>query len=83
MFSQQSEKLLPLAGRAGDDFFEQESPGGIQNDGGIGEPPIHVNGAANTLKLILHPGRKSDFTTPDRLRFPGGRFSDHYIPGSL
>ena len=81
MFSEKTEKLLPFAGRAGDNLLEQKPTGRIQDDGRICEPPVHVDGAANALELVLHPRRKSDLATSDGLRLTGGRFSNDCIPG--
>ena len=49
----------------------------------VGEPPVHVDRAADALKLVLHAGRKSDVAVPDRFGFSGARFADNDVPGEF
>src|SRR5437899_2916578 len=49
----------------------------------IGEPPIHVDGAADALEFILHPGWKTDIAVANGLCFARTRFTDDGIPRKL
>ena len=80
MFAQKREKFLPLAGRTRGDLFEEQATGGIEDDGIIREPPIHVDGAAHALKVILHSGGKAHVAMPDRFGFSRGGLADDHVP---
>src|SRR4029077_9087447 len=57
---EETEKLAPLRGFAGAGIVEEHGAGGVENDAAVGEPPIHVDGAAGALEFILETGREID-----------------------
>ena len=75
------EELVPFVGGAGDDFLEHEASGGIEDDGLVGEPPVHVEGSAGALELVLEAGREADVAVADGLGFSGARLADEDVPG--
>jgi len=77
---QQLEKLAPLAGRAGVDFLEHQPPGRVEHDRVVGEPPVHVDRAADALELVLEPGRESHVAVPDGLGLAAARLADEHVP---
>ena len=77
---EQGEELLPLAGLAGLDLLEHEPAGGVEQHGGVREPPVHVDGATNPLELVLHAGRKPDVAVADGFGFTGTRLPDDHVP---
>ncbi len=74
------EELVPFVGGAGGDFFEHETAGGIENDGLVGEPPVHVEGAARTLELVLKAGGEADVAMADSFGFSGAGLADEDVP---
>ena len=50
---QRQRNSLPFVGRSRLDFLEKQPSSRVEDDGVIGEPPIHVDGAADTLEFIL------------------------------
>src|SRR5258705_2372340 len=81
VFLKEIQKLLPLTLLAGFDLLEHEAAGGIEQHGVIGEPPIHVNGAADALKLVLHPGRETDIAVTNRFGLARAGFANDHVPG--
>ena len=75
------EEFLPFVGGAGDDFLEHEAAGGIEDDGVVGEPPVHVEGAAGALELVLEAGGEADVAVADGLGFAGAGLADEDVPG--
>ena len=78
--AEQLQKLPPLAGRAGLDLLEHQPPGGVQDDGVVREPPVHVDGAAGALELVLEAGREADVAVADGLGLARPGLADEHVP---
>ena len=80
---EQSEEFLPLAGFARLDILKHQPAGGVKQNGVVGEPPVHVDGAANSLELVLHAGRETDVAVADGLSLARPGLSHDHIPRKL
>ncbi len=80
---QESEELFPFACLTGLNVLEHQTTCCVEKDCVVGEPPIHVDRSADTLKLVLHSGRKSDVAMTNRFGFTGPRLTDDNVPGQL
>src|SRR5947208_5755468 len=54
IFLQESEEFSPFACLTRFDLLKHKTPSGVEQDGVVREPPIHVDGAADALKFVLH-----------------------------
>src|SRR4051812_7901721 len=80
---EQGKKLAPLARFTGFNLLEHEPTSGIQKDRMVRKPPIHVDCAADSLKLVLHSRGETHVAVPNRLRFSRAGLSHNDIPGQL
>ena len=67
MLFQKPEELSPFARRSRFHFFKYQPAGGIQDHRIIREPPVHVDGSTDSLKLILQTRREAGLRMTDCL----------------
>ncbi len=72
-----------IRGLARPGLVENHGARSVQDNPAVGEPPIHVDGAARTLQLILEPGREIDARVTNRFGFSGAGLTDDDIPWQL
>ena len=76
----EGQEFLPFAGGPCLDVFEHQAARGIENDGIVGEPPVHVDGAAGALEIIVQAGRESDVRVANRLGFARAGLAHEHVP---
>src|SRR5580765_4920731 len=86
VLSQQLQEFAPFTRLAGFNFLEHQSPGGIEHDRVVGEPPVHVDGAArahvpDAVVALVHAGREPDVAMTDRLGLARARLANDHVPG--
>ena len=59
---------------------EHHASGGVEQDGVVGEPPVHRVRAAGALGRVLQAGREADFALGDGFGLAGARFADDEVP---
>ena len=79
--AEEAEELLPLACGACLDLLEHEAAGGVENNGVVGEPPVHVDGAAGALEGVLEAGWEAYVAVADGLGLAGAWLADEDVPG--
>ena len=75
------EELGPFVGLAGSDLLEHEPARGVEQNGAVGEPPVHVDGAADALHFVLQAGWEADVAMADGLGLARAGFADDHVPG--
>lgn len=66
--------------RGGGRGVDGEPASRVEDDGLLGEPPVHVRRAAGALLFFGQTGRKLDAATADRFGFARARLADEQIP---
>ena len=82
-FFEQAEELTPLRRLTGLCRAEDHRTGGVEDDGAVGEPPVHVHRAARSLEFILKAGWKFNTGMADGLGLPGAGLADDHVPREL